>query len=108
MHNDRATFFVISWLLDLDDLAMKNDPSRRQFLGSIAAVLLAEEMRAATTVASVGWTVYGGDQEATHYSPLTQINRDKVSGLRPAWIHEALPDAGRYRGSVECTPLAVD
>src|SRR5260370_16527121 len=95
MTNDRSTFVVISSLLDLDDLAMKNDPSRRQFLGSIAAVLLSEEMRAATTVASVGWTVYGGDQEATHYSPLTQINRAKVPGPPPPSLPQPLPHAAR-------------
>jgi quinoprotein glucose dehydrogenase len=58
--------------------------------------------------ASVGWTVYGGDQAATHYSPLNQINRDNVGRLRPAWVHSAPPEAARYRGAVECTPLVVD
>ena len=64
-------------------------------------------MRAAAP-AAVGWTVYGGNQAATHYSPLNQINRENVSRLRPAWVHNAPPEAARYRGSVECTPLVVD
>ena len=33
-----------------------------------------------------GWPAYGGDAGGTRYSPLTQINRDDVKGLRVAWI----------------------
>jgi len=62
----------------------------------------------AAAPAAAGWTVYGGNQAATHYSPLNQINRENVSRLRPAWVHNAPPEAARYRGSVECTPLVVD
>ena len=69
--------------------------------------MLPVSMRCAVP-ASVGWTVYGGDQAATHYSPLNQINRDNVGRLRPAWVHSAPPEAARYRGAVECTPLVVD
>ena len=69
--------------------------------------MLPVSMRCAVP-ASVGWTVYGGDQAATHYSPLNQINRENVSRLRPAWVHSAPPEAARYRGAVECTPLVVD
>jgi quinoprotein glucose dehydrogenase len=64
-------------------------------------------MRAAAP-ATIGWTVYGGDQAATHYSPLNHINRENVSRLFPAWVHNAPPEAARYRGAVECTPLVVD
>ena len=64
-------------------------------------------MRAAAP-AAVGWTVYSGNQAATHYSPLNQINRENVVHLRPAWVHSAPPEAAGYRGSVECTPLVVD
>jgi quinoprotein glucose dehydrogenase len=72
-----------------------------------AAGLLPLTMRAAAPV-DTGWTVYGGNQAATHYSPLNQITRENVPGLRPAWVHNAPPEAAGYRGSVECTPLVVD
>src|SRR6202051_2818223 len=85
---------------------MKPHATRRQFMGA-AAGLLPLASRAAAP-ASVGWTVYGGNQAATHYSALNQINRENVSRLRPAWVHNAPPEAARYRGSVECTPLVVD
>ena len=31
------------------------------------------------------WLHYGRDYQTTRYSPLTQINRDNVKKLRPAW-----------------------
>ena len=74
---------------------MKPDATRRQFIGA-AAGMLPLTMRGAP--GAVGWTVYGGNQAATHYSPLNQINRDNVSRLRPAWVHNAPPEAARYRG----------
>jgi quinoprotein glucose dehydrogenase len=80
---------------------------RRQFVKTIAAGALPRAI-SAEPAKSTGWNVYGGDQEATHYSPLSQINRDNVSKLRVAWVHHAPPEAARYRGSVECTPLVVD
>src|SRR5690349_1442683 len=82
--------------------------SRRNFLAAVAAAGLGPRRARAAASAAAGWTVYGGDQAATHYSPLAQINRENVSQLRPAWVHEAPPEAAGYRGSVECTPLVVD
>ncbi len=49
------------------------------------------------------WSVYGGDAENTHYSPLTQINRDNVKDLRVAWEY----DTGET-GGLETSPLIVD
>src|SRR5271170_4152767 len=81
--------------------------NRRQFAQTLAAGMLPLETTA-TPALSAGWTIYGGDQEATHYSPLSQITSANVSKLQVAWVHHAPPQAGRYRGSVECTPLIVD
>jgi len=47
--------------------------------------------------------VYGGDPENTHYSPLTQINRENVKDLRVAWKY----DTGEA-GGLETSPLIVD
>ena len=32
------------------------------------------------------WRYYGGDPGSNKYSPLDQINKSNVSGLKPAWI----------------------
>ncbi len=86
---------------------MKSAPSRRRFMETVGAGLLASRAPAAVP-GSAAWSVYGGDQGATHYSPLNQITRDNVSQLKVAWVRHAPPEGGRYRGSVECTPLVID
>jgi quinoprotein glucose dehydrogenase len=54
------------------------------------------------------WRYYGGDQGATHYSPLKQITSANVARLEVAWVHHSAREGSRYRGSVECTPLVID
>ncbi len=46
------------------------------------------------------WPTYGGDLGQTRYSPLTQIRRDNVKRLRPAWIAQT-----GIVGSFESTPV---
>jgi quinoprotein glucose dehydrogenase len=86
---------------------MNHPINRRQFVQTAAAGL-APFGAPAAPAKSTGWTIYGGDQEATHYSPLGQITPDNVSKLQVAWVFHGPPEAARYRGSVECTPLIVD
>ncbi len=50
----------------------------------------------------VGWRVYGGDARADHYSPLGQINRSNVKGLRPVWSW----DTGET-GGLQTQPMVV-
>jgi glucose dehydrogenase len=59
--------------------------------------------QSSTAVANQDWSVYGGDPENTHYSPLAQINRDNVKDLRVAWKY----DTGET-GGLETSPLIVD
>src|ERR1051325_5973556 len=58
------------------------------------------------------WQAYGHDAGGTRYSPLTQINRDNVKGLKVAWeAHTgALEVKGRSTGKAafEATPIFVD
>ena len=51
---------------------------------------------------NVDWPVYGGQSAGDHYSPLTQINRQNVAGLRVAWTY----DSGE-KGGLETSPLVV-
>ncbi len=60
------------------------------------------------------WRSYGGDQGATKYSPLDQINRDNVQNLKIAWKWDS-PDqkileanSKLYTLGYEATPLMVN
>lgn len=55
------------------------------------------------------WTTYGRDAGGTRYSPLTQVTRDNVRRLAPAWTYHTgelarSDDHTRF----EATPLMVD
>ena len=51
------------------------------------------------------WPSYGGGPENTHYSNLTQINRDNVSRLQVAWTFDT---GDSYPESeMECNPIIV-
>ncbi len=58
------------------------------------------------------WPVYGGDQAATKYSPLDEINRDTVQRLEIAWEWRPneVPHAeyGTRPGKFQNTPLMID
>jgi quinoprotein glucose dehydrogenase len=58
------------------------------------------------------WRVYGRDAGGTRYSPLTQITRENVGQLVPAWTFHtgeaAVNTEGRNGPSLETTPLVVD
>jgi quinoprotein glucose dehydrogenase len=60
----------------------------------------------------VDWPFYGGDQEGTKYSTLSQIDAKTVSGLRVAWTWKTgeadLPQYGSKPGMFEVTPLMID
>jgi len=47
------------------------------------------------------WPAYGGNSEATHYSPLSQINRRNVKRLRVAWSYDAAETGGLQTSPIE-------
>ena len=49
------------------------------------------------------WPIYGGDSSATHYSLLSQINRNNVKSLQVAWAY----DTGES-GGLQTSPLIVE
>jgi quinoprotein glucose dehydrogenase len=49
------------------------------------------------------WPVYGGSPASTHYSPLAQINRGNVKGLKVAWSF----DTGE-KGGLQTNPIVVN
>jgi quinoprotein glucose dehydrogenase len=58
------------------------------------------------------WSHYGGDAGGAKYSKLTEINRENVHRLRPAWIFHTgdISDGTRWptRSAFEATPIVVD
>jgi quinoprotein glucose dehydrogenase len=60
----------------------------------------------------VEWPYYAGDQAGSHFSPLSDINRDNVSALSVAWTWKPgetpLPQFHTQPGSFENTPLMID
>jgi quinoprotein glucose dehydrogenase len=58
------------------------------------------------------WPVFAADQAATHYSPLTDIDRTTVSKLAIAWTwktgDDQITSPGTRPGSFENTPLMID
>ena len=58
--------------------------------------------------ADLDWPAYGGSDAARRYSPLKQINKTNVAGLRPVWTFRTgdMP-AGDERFSNQNTPLKI-
>ena len=49
------------------------------------------------------WLTYSGNYQAQRYSGLTQINRQDVAQLKPAWVYQM-----RNPGIAETTPIVAD
>ena len=49
------------------------------------------------------WLTYSGNYQAQRFSALTQINRQNVTQLKPAWVYQM-----RNSGIVETTPIVAD
>jgi quinoprotein glucose dehydrogenase len=69
----------------------------------VTAIGRAGKHRSSTEIPNQDWSVYGGDPQNDHYSPLAQIGRDNVKDLRAAWEY----DTGET-GGLESSPLIVD
>ena len=58
------------------------------------------------------WPVYGGDQGATRYASIADINRTNVANLHVAWTwkpgEQALPEFGTQPGTFQNTPVMID
>jgi len=85
-------------------------PRKRGGLAAAALAILA--VAAGTGAARAdGWAYYGGDPGAARFSTLTQINRDNVGRLRPAWQWrhgdlERHPDRRGFAG-FQATPILL-
>jgi quinoprotein glucose dehydrogenase len=80
--------------------------------GLAAATLNGIRLQSDRPNPELDWPFYGGDQAGTKFSSLTDVNRDNVVQLVPAWEwstrEKALPDRGTRPGAFEVTPLMID
>lgn len=60
----------------------------------------------ATQAAAQDWAAYGGSNQATRYSPLSQITKDNVAQLERAWTYRT-GDLPEHRWGAETTPLKI-
>lgn len=67
-------------------------------VGTVTDAMLQDGHRGAPAT----WPTYGGDWGQSRYSPLTEIRRDNVAKLRPAWIAQT-----GVVGSFENTPIVL-
>ena len=56
---------------------------------------------------SVNWAEVGNDKGGMRYSLLTQINKNNVRNLKPAWVFHG-GDAAQGGSTIECTPIVID
>jgi quinoprotein glucose dehydrogenase len=65
----------------------------------------------ALTASDVDWPNYGRDPGGTRYSPLTQITRQNVTQLKPAWEYHTgalKPETElNQKAAFETTPILV-
>jgi quinoprotein glucose dehydrogenase len=74
----------------------------------VLLLMLIQNVAAAPSPANhpIEWSVYSGNPEGTHYSPLSQINRDNVNHLQVAWTFDS---GDSFPGSEnECNPIIVN
>jgi quinoprotein glucose dehydrogenase len=66
----------------------------------------------ALTAADIDWAHYGRDAGGTRYSPLNQITRQNVTGMKQVWEYHTgalLPETHlKDRAAFEATPIVVD
>ena len=76
----------------------------------LLGLLLASEVSAQVTFERLknaasepgSWLTYSGNYQGWRFSPLRQLDRTNVKGLRLAWVHQM------RNAQVETTPLVVD
>ena len=54
------------------------------------------------------WPIYLGDKYNSHYSPLSQINKDNVQQLEVAWEFRAGDADQKGNTQIQCNPIIID
>ena len=53
------------------------------------------------------WRIVGGDAASSQYSPLSQIHRGNVAGLKVAWRYRTGDARADGRSQIQCSPIIV-
>ena len=85
-----------------DSLQRRRRPLGRIWAAAAGLLALGAGFARAQATANRDWPVWNGDENGDHYSPLAQINRQNVAGLRLAWTY----DTGE-EGGLETNPLVI-
>lgn len=78
----------------------------KPFLAALALVVLSQGCSHGPAVEKVSardWPSYGRDYSNNRFSPLSQINRDNVAQLTPAWSYRS-----GVKATFQATPIVVD
>ena len=81
-----------------------------RFFALALAIVVSGAVAGGQSQATGDWPFYGRDPGGARFSPLAQITRANVAGLKVAWQYhtgEPVVDAGR-QPSLQVTPLVVD
>src|SRR5258706_1929209 len=84
--------------------------NQREYTWLMNAILLL--LVAGLASDDVDWSAYGRDAAGTRYSPVSQINRQNVARLKPAWEYHTgalKPETAlNEKAAFEATPILVD
>ena len=65
-----------------------------------------------TSIADSGWPAYGRDPGGSRYSPLAEVTRENVNGLKIAWTYRTgaadIKAAIARKAAFEATPILMD
>ncbi len=78
----------------------------------ILVLFAAAAAMSAAQPAEIGWPANGRDVQGSRYLPASEINRENVGRLAPAWTYRTSETEPRFAtrkaASFETTPLVVD
>ncbi len=60
------------------------------------------------TGAGKDWPVYLGDHAGSQYSALSEINRENIHRMEPAWEYHTGDDVSGNRSQIQCNPIIID
>lgn len=64
-------------------------------------------LAASALAQDVDWSAYLGDKASSHYSSLSQITRENVATLVPAWTYHSGGADAQNRSQIQCNPLVI-
>ncbi len=105
MHNQ--DFFRLGFYLFLGNLNNMRLPAFLYCIFFIQFIILSCEPDRKAESQYQSWQVYGGDQAGTKYSSLSQINKENVQNLKPAWIYHTGDMRQTPASTIECNPVIV-